>query len=147
MAMYVAVAAIAGILIPLQALVNARLGGYIGGPIWASLVSFGVGFLALAAYLAVMRPQTPALSGFSSVPAWAFVGGALGAFFVATSTLVVPKLGAAAMVSVIIAGQLIGSLILDHFGVLQSPQPISWIKLVGVALLLGGAYLILRPVG
>jgi transporter family-2 protein len=147
MAMYVAVAAIAGVLIPLQALVNARLGGYIGGPVWASLVSFGVGFLALAAYLAVMRPQMPTLSGFSSVPAWAFVGGMLGAFFVATSTLVVPKLGAAAMVSVIIAGQLIGSLILDHFGVLQSPQPISWVKLLGVAFLLGGAYLILRPIG
>ncbi len=147
MAIYVAVAAIAGVLIPLQALVNARLGGYIGGPIWASLVSFGVGFIALAAYLAVMRPQMPVLSGFSSVPAWAFTGGMLGAFFVATSTLVVPKLGAAAMVSIIIAGQLIGSLILDHFGVLQSPQPISWVKLLGVAFLLAGAYLILRPAG
>ena len=69
----------------------------------------------------------------------------VGIIFVTQSAFTVPKLGAAAMIAVVIAGQLFASMVFDHFGVLQQAHPISWQKIGGAVLLLGGVWLILRP--
>ncbi len=140
--LFVVLAALGGAVLPLQALINARLGTSMNGPIWAATISFAVGTTGLFAYLLVQRAPFPGPAQAATVPAWAWLGGLLGAFYVASATITVPKLGAAAMISLVILGQMTASLLLDHFGVLSAGHPITPLRLLGAALLVGGAMLI-----
>lgn len=141
---FIALAAIGGALLPLQALVNARLGQSIGGPLWAACVSFLIGTIGLALFLAVQRAPVPTAAMLPTAP-WLWAGGLLGAFYVAAAIISVQHLGAAATIAVVIAGQLTASLLLDHFGVLAAmPHPISPMRIVGALLLFGGAWLVTR---
>jgi len=136
---------IAGMILPLQALMNGRLGQHLGGPVWAATVSFFIGTVGLLAYQAVQRASLPTVTQFSSVPAWLYVGGFLGAFYVASATIVAPKLGTTALFSLVIFGQLVASLLLDHFGVLSAANhPVNVMRVVGVLMVFGGAMLALR---
>jgi transporter family-2 protein len=142
---YIAVAAAAGIFLPLQALINAKAGAALFGPLSAAFLNFAVGLVALVLLLLVIRFPWPTQTQLAQLPVWAYAGGLFGAFFVVASTLAIPKLGAAPMVAIIIAGQLISSMVLDHYGVLHAAQPITLAKAAGGALLLLGAYLMLLP--
>jgi transporter family-2 protein len=114
------VAVLIGAMLPLQGLVNARLGVQAGGPVAAAFVSFLVGTAMLGLYLLATRtPLT--LQGASKWPAWIWAGGALGAIYVACFTLLIPRIGAAGMVCLAVLGQVTASLLLDQFGVLQAP--------------------------
>ena len=54
-----------------------------------------------------------------------------------------PRLGATSMLAWILAGQMLASLVLDHFGWLGFPvHPINWGRIVGVLMLVGGILLI-----
>lgn len=140
---YVAMALAAGLCIPVQAGINATLARYVDGAVGASLVSFLVGTLALAAFMLAARLPLPIGQALASAPAWAWVGGTLGAYLVATTVLVAPTLGAGTMIALIVAGQMACSLVLDHYGWLGfDPQPISWPRLLGAALLVAGVVLI-----
>ena len=110
----VALALFIGMLLPLQALINASLGKQTFGPVFASLASFMVGTGVLLAWWWLSRPVfVPAALG--KVPWWAWTGGMIGAVFVASATLLVPRLGAASLICLVVAGQLAGSVVLDHF--------------------------------
>ncbi|MDQ7832375.1 MAG: DMT family transporter [Desulfovibrionaceae bacterium] len=133
----------AGILIPVQAGINALLGRMVGGAEAAAFISFVVGTVVLAAYLLVFRIPLPLGQTVAAAPWWYWTGGAFGAFFVAASVLLVPKLGAGVMISVIIAGQIVSSLALDHFGVLGYPvRPLDLQRIIGAAFLAAGVFLI-----
>lgn len=139
-------AACVGALLPLQALINARLGQLTYGPLFAALASFAVGTLALLAVWVAWRPPAAAGAvGIAQAPWWAWSGGLIGAVFVFVATLLVPRIGAAALICLVVFGQLLGSLILDHFGVLHARQPVDALKLLGVALVAGGVLLVVRP--
>ncbi|SLN39626.1 DMT family transporter [Oceanibacterium hippocampi] len=133
----------AGAAIPVQAGLNAVLSRSVGGPLVAAFVSFLVGTLVLLAYNLATGTRWPRLPEMASVPLWAWVGGALGAFFVVSFTATAPKLGAATMIGCIIAGQLTISLLLDHFGLVgYAEQAITPLRLLGAMMLLGGVLLV-----
>lgn len=138
-----------GALLPLQALINARLGQLTLGPLFASLASFAVGTTALLALWAAWRPGVPAhgggWQGLAQAPWWAWTGGLIGAAFVTAATVLVPRLGAASLICLVVFGQLAGSLVLDHLGVLHARQPVDLLKLAGVALVGAGMLLVVRP--
>ncbi len=142
---YVALAVASGVLLPLQALINARTSHILGGPIWATFVNFAGGTILTVLILALLRSPIPGPEQISRVPVYGWFAGLLGLFFVAQAAFTIPKLGAAAMVALVIAGQMFASVALDHFGILQSPAPLSWEKLAGAILLMAGVWLILRP--
>lgn len=139
-----ALALLVGAAIAAQAGVNATLGKGLESPIHASLVSFAVGTLALAV-VALVRPHdafvgAPALGG---IPIWAWLGGFLGAFLVATSVEVAPRMGAASFLAAVIAGQLLTALVVDHFGWLGFEERIlTWRRAAAVGLMLAGALLL-----
>lgn len=137
------IALLVGALLPLQALVNARLGQLTAGALFASLASFAVGTCAIALAWAATRPAWPAY--LAQAPWWAWTGGLIGAAFVVAATMLVPRLGAAGLICLVVAGQLAGSLLLDHFGVLHARVPIDGGRLLGVALVAAGALLVVRP--
>ncbi|MBN8214198.1 MAG: DMT family transporter [Xanthomonadales bacterium] len=133
-----------GMMLPLQGLVNARLGTQIGGPIVATFVSFLIGTVLLGAYLLLTR--TPlAIGGGTKLPAWIWTGGLLGALYVACFTLLMPRLGAAALVCLAILGQVTASLLFDHFGVLQAPRRADPVRIAGAILMIVGVLMVAAP--
>ena len=142
--LYLLMAAVGGAVLPLQALINARLGGALGGPIWAATVSFLVGSFGLVT-VQVLRGGSFSASSAFAAPWWVWTGGLLGAYYVVASIFTVPKLGAATLMTLLILGQLTASVVLDHFGVLSDQiRPFSWQRGLGVAMLFAGALLVVR---
>ena len=138
------VALFAGFLMAVQAPTNAILGKASGSPVVAAFISFVVGTLALGAMVAATsgRLFAPELK---AVPWYAWLGGFYGAFFVAIAAFGAPRIGVGPLLTAAIAGQLIGAIVLDHFGLLGlTRQPVSMEKLAGVALVLFGAWLVRR---
>ena len=141
--LYLFVCLVAGALMPLQAGVNAQLARWVGHPVTASLVSFATGALALLAYTAATRPQLPPLSALTSAPWWVWVGGLLGGVFVTAAAAFAPRLGAATFISITIAGQVLVSILLDHFGVVGfAARPVTAPRLLGALLLIAGVLLV-----
>jgi transporter family-2 protein len=140
----ISLALFAGILMAIQAPTNAILGKASGSPVVAALISFVVGSAALAAIVAGTsgRLFAPELK---SVPWYAWLGGFYGAFFVAIAAFGAPKIGVGPLLTAAIAGQLVGAIILDHYGLLGlSRQPVSIEKIGGVVLVLLGAWMVRR---
>jgi transporter family-2 protein len=140
---FLLMALLAGISVPTQAGINAQLGLWTRSPVLASTISFMVGTLTLVLYSLIARIPLPGFATAGNHPWWIWVGGALGAFFVTTTIILVPKLGATTMVALILAGQMFASLLLDHFGWLGYPlQPLSLGRIAGVVMVCGGVWLI-----
>ena len=136
---------IAGFGLTVQVGMNTQLRKVLQSANLAALVSFTVGTAALVLLIFVMRTPLPARATFAAVPWWAWLGGLLGAFYVATSTVVAVELGATSLLGLALAGQLATALVIDHFGWLGLPEnPITWTRLAGVALLGVGVWLISR---
>ena len=138
------VAVLIGAILPLQGLVNARLGTHVGGPVAAAFVSFLIGTVMLGLYLLATRTPVT-LQGSLKLPAWIWAGGALGAVYVACFTLLMPRIGAAGMVCLAVLGQVTASLLLDKFGVLQAAKPVDALRLLGALLVLAGVVLVVAP--
>ena len=139
---FVFLALIAGAAMPLQAGINLRLRYALADPVWAALISFAVGTLALAVYALATRP-VPTLAMASSAPWWAWLGGMLGAFFVTVTIILAANLGAATSMAWLLAGQFAAALVLDHFGLVSyAVRAVSWERVAGVALVIVGALLV-----
>lgn len=145
MTKYIALAAFAGFLLPLQALVNARASAVFGSPFWPTLVNFIGGLVILVPLITFLRLPAPTLELAGRVPVYAWFSGVVGVIFVAQAAYTIPQLGAAGMISLAVAGQMFGSMLFDHFGILQDPDPISLQKALGAIFLIAGTWLILRP--
>jgi bacterial/archaeal transporter family-2 protein len=129
----------------LQIGMNSKLRTVLQSANTAALISFLVGTTGLVILLAVTRTPMPARDTLASVPAWAWFGGLMGAFYVAISTVVASQLGTASLLGLALSGQLAMALVVDHFGWLGLPEhPITLTRLAGVALLGAGAWLISR---
>jgi len=133
----------AGISVALQQVLNSKLRTELGSPWWAGFVSYFVGVLAMLTIIVGSgEPRlSAAMAGRTSWPSW--TGGIFGAIFIGTAILMVPRLGAATVLALIVVGQMLGSLAFDHFGLLGLPQhPASLARLVGAGFLLLGVVLI-----
>lgn len=134
----------AGALIALQFGVNAALRGSLGGSaFFATLASYAVGTLVSLACLLALRPALPAWSRVAAAPWWAWTGGAVGVGYVTASVLLAPRLGATRLIVLIIAGQLLASVLLDHFGLLgYTVRPFNAWRALGCGLLVAAVLII-----
>ena len=138
----------AGSLIPYQGTVNSQLGKTLDQPFLAALVSFTGGMLTLAIIVLVLNLGLPAWTPKKPVPWYLFTGGLPGVVFVTTTLVLMPRIGVVATVGLMLVGQLIGSIVFDHFGVLGTEvRPANVRKMVGVALLGVGAFIIIQDRG
>ena len=135
----------AGVVLIVQVGVNTTLRSALDAPVLAALLSFLVGSVALVVFLLLSRASWPARAQWLATPWWAWFGGILGAFYVVSTIIAGPRLGAAALLALIVLGQLVTSLLVDHFGWLGFPQhPVSALRLLGALLLFGGMLLIVH---
>jgi bacterial/archaeal transporter family-2 protein len=136
---------VAGFGLSVQVGMNSQLRRTLHNANSAALVSFLVGTVGLLALLLVTRAEMPSRDTLASVPLWAWFGGLLGAFYVASSTVVAGQVGTTSLLALALLGQLATALVIDHFGWLGLPEhPITLIRLAGVGLLGAGVWLITR---
>ena len=135
---------VAGVMIAMQAPINAQLARGLGFPLAAAAASFLAGTVALMVIATVAAQVQGTSIAWRVPPVWMFVvGGCLGAAFVTFSIILTPKLGSAATMAFIVAGQLLAGLTLDHFGYFGlAVREISIGRVGGALLLLAGALLI-----
>jgi bacterial/archaeal transporter family-2 protein len=108
----------AGMFIAVQGPINSNLGKTINSPLVAGLISFLVGTLALTVIVVSQDTHREALGkAFSSGEQWYnYIGGFLGAFYVAVIIFTAPVLGMGLIIGVSVAGQITAALILDQIG-------------------------------
>ncbi len=129
---------------PVQFAVNAQLRRAVGGPVSAAAISFLVGTVALLVAVLWTQEARPTFADLSRAPWWAWAGGFLGAFYVAASIVLTPRLGAATTIGFIISGQVLASIIMDQFGLPNLPVHAVTLPRLGGALVVVGAIIVLR---
>ncbi len=133
----------AGIAFVFQQTVNAGLRGSLGSGLWAGLTNFAVGGTAIGLVILMLREPVPTVEAVARAPWYAWLGGLLGALYIVGAVFIAPRIGAAALVALIVVGQMLTALAFDHFGILGIPvHAVSWARLAGAALLIAGAALV-----
>ncbi|MCU0975461.1 MAG: DMT family transporter [Steroidobacteraceae bacterium] len=141
---YLVTAAIGGLL-ALQVGLNAVMRSHTGTALSAALVNFVIGSVALAAVLFATRMPLPTGAQLAGAPWWAWLAGLGGAAYVASSAVLGPLIGGAAFLACVVAGQMAGSLLLDHYGWIGFPErPLTTARLIGAALVVAGVVLLAR---
>lgn len=136
-------ALLAGVILPFQAASNAAVGRALGHPLWGALTSLLVSTAVVVAALLVLRVSAPHLGKAVQGPWWLWVGGVLGALYVAAAAALTPKLGAAGFLLLVVAGQIITSVVVDHFGLMGlTEKPVNLARVLGVLLIIGGVLLV-----
>jgi bacterial/archaeal transporter family-2 protein len=134
---------VAGVSFVCQQAVNANLRVEIGSPWWAGFVSYLGGTVVMLLMAVLMRQPLPSTQMISSSQWMSWSGGAFGAIYIAISILLLPRLGAATVIALIVAGQMIGSIAIDQLGLLGVPvHSVNMFRLTGAALLILGAILV-----
>jgi transporter family-2 protein len=140
-----AVALFVGALITVQIGSNARLKEAFGEALPAVIVSSSLGVILLVAVTLSARTAWPSLPNVAGAPWWSWLGGALGAVYAVATVLLARKLGAATLTALVVTGQLICSVVLDHFGWVGFTQQAAGMgRIVGCLLMVAGFFLIAR---
>lgn len=143
--MLLLVALAVGGLIPIQTAANSRLRMSVGNkPVVPALISFSSAlFFAVVATTVLRGNPVPQFS--ADVPWWGWLGGVMGVCFVLGNILLFPRLGALETVVLPILGQVVMGLLVDRFGLLGAPaMPVSWMRVLGAAVVFAGIVVVLR---
>lgn len=137
----------AGAVLPIQGAVNAQLRLGLQAPLAVGAVSFLVALASMIAALPLLTVlgafRRPALAQLPRVPWWGWLGGVCGATYVTSVFLLIPLVGAAPTVALIVAGQQLASAAVDHLGLLRlARRALSGQRLLGIAVLLMGVALV-----
>jgi bacterial/archaeal transporter family-2 protein len=132
-----------GVSVATQQVLNGSLRTAIGSPAWAGLVSYAGGLVTMIIAVIALREQVPTWKTVVDVPWYAWSGGVFGGVFILLAILLLPSLGAATLFALVIAGQVLAAITLDHFGAFGlTPHPIGAARLAGAVLLIAGVVLI-----
>ena len=143
--LYVLLSLLAGLLVTIQTAFNTRLGKDLDNPAFVSMASCVIGSVGLGLYMLIARIALPRWGILAQEPPWLWVGGAFGATYVLISVFSTPKIGVGTLTALVIAGQMILSVIFDHFGFLGLDRhPLNAGRIVAVLLFCGGAELLRR---
>ena len=143
---YYILAFVAGFGLTMQAGVNSQLRATLGNPVLAAMVSFLIGTFSLLIYILIFeRNNLGVLNNLRGMQWHKWTGGLIGAFFVTGVVIFAPRIGAANTACLIIAGQVLFALFLDHYGYLGFTQhTFNLLRFAGAVLVISGVFLILR---
>ena len=140
---FIFLAFLCGVVFPIQAGLNGKMTKMVESPILAAFLSFLTGLITLGIYAIMARIPFKQLTYAQNAPWYVWLAGVLGAFYVSTVVILIPRLGVAFTFGLIVAGQMAISMILDHFGLFDLPvKPISIGKIIGAILLIIAVVLI-----
>lgn len=142
---WILLASAAGACIALQAAANGSLRTNLDDPRYAAFFSICGTIVTAVLVMLVLRPAPPTAAALRATPWWNWIGGPLGAAIVLAGAVLAPKLGAAAFIAAVVAGQLCCSLVLDHFGLMNlARQDLTPARLLGAMLVFAGVLLVKR---
>ena len=131
-----------GIILPIQAALNGKMMRTFNHPILGAAISFATGTLFLLAYAFTLRKNIT-IEAIKETSWYDWTGGLMGVIYVTGVIILIPRLGAGFAFALIVGGQLLMSVVMDHYGLLGLPiNQISWIKIVGGILIILGVWLI-----
>ena len=138
--LFLLLVALVGLSLPVQTAVNARLQHFLGSPLSASFVSFVVGTLVV--WLVAVPDLSQGVSGWSSVPWYAWTGGVCVLIGVTLYIVLFPWLGGIQTVLLPILGQIVMSMLIDTFGWFgMEAKPLGLARLLGAVVALAGVCL------
>lgn len=133
----------AGASVATQQVLNGNLRTALNSPAWAGLVSYAVGLVTMIVTVIALGERIPSWKTMAGVPWYAWSGGVFGGIFILLVILLLPSLGAATLFALVVAGQVLVAVTLDHFGAFGlTPHPIGAARLAGAALVIAGVFLI-----
>jgi len=135
---------LAGALITVQSIFNSALGqrdGYLGTMITINIIS-----LVIVVTLIFLFPQTANLRQLPGASEWyLYLSAAMGVFIVLVPIVLVPQIGATALITALVVGQLLLALVVDQFGLFNSPRiEVTIPRVIGALLLVAGTMLIVQ---
>ncbi len=137
------IALLAGSAVPFQAASNAVLGKILGHPLWATLVSLAVSAALVVPTLWLMRAPAPLTAQLAHAPWWVWTGGVGGVIYISAALILTPRMGAASFIVCVVAGQMLSSMLIDHYGLMGlTPRPVHAGRILGVLLILAGMGLV-----
>jgi bacterial/archaeal transporter family-2 protein len=142
-------AALAGAGLAVQSGTNAVLGRMLGHPMWASFWQFAAGTVLIVAIMIAVRVPVPAFAATAATgPWWVWIGFFTGSFFVVAALSLSPVIGVGGFIAALVAGQMIASLALDHYGLVGlAVRPLTLARAAGAAFIIAGVLLIQIPRG
>ncbi len=127
-----------GVVLAVHLAMNGKVGSALNNPRVGNALFWCVGAVA-AVLIGLSGWRSGALTGLKDVPPILLTAGALGACLVFAIAWMLPEVGARAVFITLIAGQVIGGMVLSHYGWLGSPvQKISMTNIVGALIMIGG---------
>jgi transporter family-2 protein len=134
---------LAGLALPIQfSIMNAQLRIFSRIPLVAATISFIVGAITLFT-ISLFKAGFSFNKGIASAPWWVWTGGVLGAFYVLATIILIPRIGAGTTVALVLAGQIVASVLIDHFGLINVPiHLLSLPRILGAILVIIGVVLI-----
>lgn len=132
-----------GLAVSVQPPINAVMARGLDSPLLAVSISLSISLVIATIMWLSWGKGIGDISQVKVLPWWVIIGGVVGVMFVAGSVVVAPALGVALFFVCVVAGQLIGSTIIDQFGMFGLiVKPLNMMKLVGIGLVLLGAALV-----
>ena len=124
--------------------INAQLTvHYSKNAVLAAAISFTVGAIGLGVVVLVIGIPFPTLT--ENILWWHWTGGILGAYFVFTLVYLSHRVGASMVIALVLAGQVLAAVVLDHFGWAGYPErTVTGLRLIGITCMASGALLIKR---
>lgn len=144
--LYMLIAVIGGFANPMQTGVNGRLRKKMGHPLYTAVLTFLTAPVYLCALMLLTGTEmTLNISRLFSEPFWVWSGGIIGVFFVTLNIPIMQRLGGVQAVVLPAFGQIVGGLIIDHFGLLGANRiPLSLTRAIGAVLVVCGLILVTR---
>jgi transporter family-2 protein len=143
--LFLIAALITGALIPIQAQTNAGFSKAIGSPYLTGLMVFVVGVLCMALFVAFTSTSIPKTSQFAAAPWYTYLGGLIVPTYVIAITMLVPRIGVGIAIGLIVTGQILCAVAIDHFGLFNADKKkIDAGRLIGMLLMIAGVYLVMK---
>ena len=142
---YIVLAFITGALIPIQASTNTTFSKSIGSPLITGLMVFIIGLVGMVIFVLLLRTPFPERQQLVSAPLFSYFGGVVVAIYVVMITILVPRIGVGTSIGLIVTGQIICAVVIDHFGFFGvDVRSISITRTIGVLLMIAGVYLVMK---
>jgi transporter family-2 protein len=127
-----------GVILAVHLTMNGKVGSVLNNARVGNALFWCIG-AAGAVLIGLTGWQAGALAPLKQVHPLLLTAGVLGASLVFAIAWLIPRVGAGPLMITLLAGQVIGGLVMSHFGWLGSPeQPITWAKILGVVVMIGG---------
>lgn len=134
-----------GFALATQTAINSQLRQALNSPIQAAFVSFVIGTLCLLCLVLLDSSTRPSLQQLHAMPIWLWCGGLLGVYAISMSIYAAPQLGFLTFTGLVLLGQTIMSMLLDHFGFLGvDKNPVHWQRLLGASFIVIGVLFTLQ---